>query len=117
MSHDGWNFVAEEVRRHETESSVVMNCAACNDGKRTWLAAGQESHCQLYNVTSRVVTLENGEVLKGISAVTKENLRQRKRSESLENENTEAKDDNGNIKHKKLQLILKPSTSIQTDFR
>lgn len=32
-----------------------MNCASFNDGKRTYLVAGQESHCQLYNVRPKVI--------------------------------------------------------------
>ncbi|CAD6228041.1 GSCOCG00006323001-RA-CDS [Cotesia congregata] len=104
LSHDGSNFIAEEVTRHETGPSVVMNCASFNNSKKTWLVAGQESHCQLYNNDN--------------------SLRQRKLNEkkgnSSSNSNTEKveniRDSNSNIKHKKLQLILKPSTSIQTDF-
>lgn len=128
MSHDGWNFIAEEVTRHETGPSVVMNCAAFNDGKKTWLVAGQESHCQLYNVIPRVVAVENGEVEAGINSNTKDNensLRQRKLNEKKQDTTTKLGDEkfenirnnNSNAKHKKLQLILKPSTSIQTDFR
>ncbi|CAG5096376.1 Similar to PREB: Prolactin regulatory element-binding protein (Homo sapiens) [Cotesia congregata] len=127
LSHDGSNFIAEEVTRHETGPSVVMNCASFNNSKKTWLVAGQESHCQLYNVVPRVVAVENGEVVAGANSNFKENdnsLRQRKLNEkkgnSSSNSNTEKveniRDSNSNIKHKKLQLILKPSTSIQTDF-
>ncbi|XP_015127284.1 prolactin regulatory element-binding protein [Diachasma alloeum] len=122
LSHDGWGFTAEEVTRHETGPSVVMNCACSSGEKKTYLVAGQESHCQLYDVTSRVVTLENGEILKGTSASTinRENLRQRRKSERSDEINgervEEIKDSNANVTHKKLQLVLKPSTSIQTDF-
>ena len=122
MSHDGVQFIAEEVTRHETGPSVVMNCATYNDGKKTWIVAGQESHCQLYNVHSRVVTLENGEIPKK-SGISPEGLRQRKKSEKSE-ENIgnnaerveEIKDSNFNFKSKKLQLIVKSMDSIQTDF-
>ncbi|XP_057329601.1 prolactin regulatory element-binding protein [Microplitis mediator] len=127
LSHDGWNFIAEEVTRHETGPSVVMNCAAFNDGKKTLLVAGQESHCQLYNVIPRVVAVENGEVVAGINHNSKDNensLRQRKLNEKKQDTKTKLgdekveniQDNNYNVKHKKLQLILKPSTSIQTDF-
>lgn len=123
LSHDGWNFVAEEVTRHETGPKVVMNCSAYNNGKSTWLAAGQESHCQLYDVTSRVVTLENGEILKGTSAstISKENLRQRRKSEkNIDTSNSPVEkledDKKNNNKYKRLQLILKPLINIQTDF-
>ncbi|XP_034941483.1 prolactin regulatory element-binding protein [Chelonus insularis] len=126
LSHDGWSFVAEEVTRHETGPSVVMNCAAFNDGKRTWLVAGQESHCQLYNVIPRVLTLENGEIQsktdKSTDEDTQSNVRQRKLNEkNVTPENTKEKvqtirEDNSHVIRKKLQLLLKPSTSIQTDF-
>lgn len=116
VSHNGYNFIAEEVTRHETGPNVVMNCATYNDGKKNWLAAGQESHCQLYNVKSRVVTLENGT---NINTTTKENLRQRKKHNNNNNDdsNNLLKDKiNTNINNKRLQLILEPSTSIKTDF-
>ncbi|XP_035904971.1 prolactin regulatory element-binding protein [Anopheles stephensi] len=50
--HDGEKYVADEVIRHETGPSVVMNCAVKNDEKRTLLMAGQESHCQMYLVNT-----------------------------------------------------------------
>lgn len=46
--------MAEEVVRHETGPSVVMNSATFNNGKHTYLVAGQESHCQLYHVRMSV---------------------------------------------------------------
>jgi prolactin regulatory element-binding protein len=55
LSHDGEKFVAEEVVRHETGSSVVMNCASHSNGHRTFLVAGQESHCQLYHVNMEIL--------------------------------------------------------------
>lgn len=126
LSHNGAHFVAEEVTRHETGPSVVMNCASHNNGKKTWIVAGQESHCQLYNVNSKVVTSENGELIKGpaapVTVVNKDGLRHRKNSEKVEEvqsqkERTEEiKDDNSNVKSKKLQLILKPADSVQTAF-
>lgn len=121
LSHNGTQFVAEEVTRHETGPSVVMNCTAHNDGKRTWITAGQESHCQLYNVNTKVVTMENGEVVKETDSA-KQGLRHRKSTEKAEESNAsrerieDIKDDNSNIKTKKLQLIVKPSDSVQTDF-
>lgn len=102
---------------------MVMNCASHNNGKKTWIVAGQESHCQLYNVNSKVVTLENGELIKGPAAGTsKDGLRHRRNSERVEeiqsqNERLEEiKDDNFNIRNKKLQLVLKPADSVQTAF-
>jgi len=52
--------VAEEVVRHETGPKVVMNCASYNDGKHTLLVAGQESHCQLYHVQTKVINAASG---------------------------------------------------------
>lgn len=123
LSHNGTHFVAEEVTRHETGPSVVMNCASYNNSKKTWIVAGQESHCQLYNVNPKVVTLENGELIKGPAATaSKDGLRHRRNSEKVEEVQSskerieEIKDDNSNVKNKKLQLILKPADSIQTAF-
>ncbi|XP_076764492.1 guanine nucleotide-exchange factor SEC12 [Xylocopa sonorina] len=122
LSHNGYQFIAEEVNRHETGPSVVMNCTTYNNAKRIWIAAGQESHCQLYSVSSKVVTVKNGEAMKGSSSNAKEGLRQRKsvdkEEESVvpEERIEEIKDDNSNIKSKKLQLIIKPADSVQTDF-
>lgn len=122
LSHNGSQFIAEEVTRHETGPSVVMNCTTYNDEKRIWIAAGQESHCQLYNVTSKVVTAKNGDVIKGPSPNVKEGLRHRKSVDKEEDSGVteerieEIKDDNSNIKSKKLQLIVKPADSVQTDF-
>ncbi|XP_034175808.1 guanine nucleotide-exchange factor SEC12 [Osmia lignaria lignaria] len=131
LSHNGYQFIAEEVTRHETGPSVVMNCTTYNDGKRTWIAAGQESHCQLYNVNSKVVTIKNEEIIKedndndgndNGNLKGKKRLRHRKRSgEVVENiiskeRIEEIKDDNSNIRSKKLQLIVKPADSVQTDF-
>lgn len=123
MSHNGSQFIAEEVTRHETGPSVVMNCTTYNNEKKIWIAAGQESHCQLYNVSSKVVTVKNGEVIKPASDNTKENIRQRKNMDKGEENYVpeerieEIKDDNSNIKSKRLQLIVKPLDSVQTDFR
>lgn len=56
LYHNGNTFVAEEVMRHETGPTVVMNCAIRPDERRTLLVAGQESHCQLYMINSKVVS-------------------------------------------------------------
>lgn len=69
--------------RHETGPSVVMNCAIRNDTRRSFIVAGQESHCQLYLVNMKI-TQENDN---GISTtkignkekeIQDETLRQRK---------------------------------------
>ncbi|XP_035738102.1 prolactin regulatory element-binding protein-like [Vespa mandarinia] len=122
LLHDGVQFLAEEVTRHETGPTVVMNCATYNNEKRSWILAGQENHCQLYNVNTKVINVENGEVIKKAGNITKDNVRNRKINEKIEEEWTtkgkiqEIKDDNYNIKCKKLQLIIKPIDSVQTDF-
>lgn len=93
-----------------------MNCASHRSGNKTWIVAGQESHCQLYN--SKLIT-ENGELIKG--PVT-HNLRHRKNNEKVEESQSqqerieEIKDNNFNVKSKKLQLVLEPADSIQTTF-
>lgn len=123
MSHNGVHFIAEEVTRHETGPSVVMNCASHRSDNKTWIVAGQESHCQLYNVKSKFITLENGELINGSTASThKDDLRHRKNNEKVEESQTqkekieEIKDNNCNVKSKKLQLILEPASSVQTTF-
>lgn len=50
--------------RHETGQSVVMNCASHSDGNRTFLVAGQESHCQLYHVSMEVIDIDSEDVIK-----------------------------------------------------
>ncbi|XP_011504856.1 PREDICTED: prolactin regulatory element-binding protein [Ceratosolen solmsi marchali] len=121
LSHDGTQFNAEEVTRYETGPNVVMNSATHNDGKRMWLVAGQESHCQLYNIQAKVVVTENGEIPKKSSFSNKEELRQRRKNEMKEETNTKKEsiediNEESKAKHKKLQLIIKPSDSVQTDF-
>jgi prolactin regulatory element-binding protein len=64
LSHDGERFVAEEVVRHETGSSVVMNCASNSNGHRTFLVAGQESHCQIYHVSMEILDPDNEDIMK-----------------------------------------------------
>uniref|UniRef100_A0A182JN74 Uncharacterized protein n=1 Tax=Anopheles atroparvus TaxID=41427 RepID=A0A182JN74_ANOAO len=59
IHHDGDKYVADEVIRHETGPTVVMNCAVKNDEKRTLLMAGQESHCQMYLVNTVIDSGEN----------------------------------------------------------
>ncbi|XP_043502466.1 prolactin regulatory element-binding protein isoform X1 [Polistes fuscatus] len=123
LLHDGVQFIAEEVTRHETGPIVVMNCATYNNAKRSWILAGQENHCQLYNVNTKIVNLENGEIIKKVTNVTKDSVRNRKANEKMEEERKstkgkieEIKDDNSNIKNKRLQLVIKPVDSVQTDF-
>ncbi|KAM0733753.1 Guanine nucleotide-exchange factor SEC12 [Formica fusca] len=121
LSHNGTHCIAEEVTRHETGPSVVMNCASHMSDNKTWIVAGQESHCQLYNVKSKLITLENGELIKA-PTVHKDDLRHRRNSEKVEESQSqrekieEIKDNNSNVESKKSQLILEPAGSIQTTF-
>lgn len=46
--------------RHETGANVVMNFAVRNGGRRGYLCAGQEAHCQMYYVQPRVQSEEDG---------------------------------------------------------
>lgn len=52
--------------RHETGDNVVMNCAVRSDKNRSYLVAGQESHCQVYHVNPRIehqdATAEKGHI-------------------------------------------------------
>lgn len=75
ITYDGKRYVAKEVVRHETGPKVVMNCAAYSNNKYTYLAAGQEGHCQLYKVLITVEkegTAGSDEVNKGIQLFTSE---------------------------------------------
>lgn len=84
-----------------------MNCATFSDSKHSYLVAGQEGHCQLYNVKSLVVTESNED-----KKENKENLRRRKSGGEVKNG---LKVDN-NKNNKNLTFVIKPSDSIQTDF-
>ncbi|XP_017786401.1 PREDICTED: prolactin regulatory element-binding protein [Nicrophorus vespilloides] len=105
LSHDGEKFIVEEVIRHETGSSVVMNCAAFSDRKHSYIVAGQESHCQLYNVKKELVvnSTENIEN-EGTNGV-------RHRRNSYKKESTSK-----NNNYKRLTFLIKSGDSVQTDF-
>lgn len=114
--------MAEEVIRHETGSSVVMNCAIQNDGNRCFVAVGQESHCQLYHVNMKVVC--DGDLSKPDLSrrLTEENVQQLKKRKS---EKTSGAEDIGRSNNsgknvgseeKFLHFSVKPGDSIQTDF-
>lgn len=107
--------MAEEVLRHETGPTVVMNCAIRPDERRTLLVAGQENHCQMYLVNARVVsedgTMNNGEK----DNKENEGVRHRKRDEKSSGVqkilNGEAISAN-----KRVIFDVKAGDSIQTDF-
>lgn len=105
MSHDGSRFIAEEVTRHETGPTVVMNCAAYSDSKHSFLVAGQESHCQLYHVDSVLV---RDEEIENVGHEHNGELKQRRKSVAKTDSNRNSK---------KLKFVIKPSDSVQTDFQ
>lgn len=116
--------MAEEVLRHETGSNVVMNCAVRSDRKHSFLVAGQESHCQLYNVLSQVVAEEDGDQpqrQEKNNSRRNSNLRNRKTNthsgvEDL-SESATTKQSNGSAGgQRRLVFDIKPSDSVQTDF-
>ncbi|CAD7085816.1 unnamed protein product [Hermetia illucens] len=127
--HNGSRFVAEEVIRHETGPSVVMNFAVKNDGRRSFIVAGQEAHCQLYYVNPRVVSMTDGEEA-GEKKTTGRTVRLsengiRRRHNSVNNPsgveevkaNGVAGDHNDvNANLKRIEFDIKPGDSIQTDF-
>ncbi|CAH1991477.1 unnamed protein product [Acanthoscelides obtectus] len=82
-----------------------MNCSTFTDNKHTYLVAGQESHCQLYNVNS-ILVKEQNVIENGIHP----DLKQRK------NKVKEKTDANKNLQ-KKLKFVITPSDSVQTDFQ
>ncbi|XP_037976870.2 prolactin regulatory element-binding protein [Plutella xylostella] len=113
LSHNGNRFVAEEVMRHETGANVVMNCAVSALQTRTYLAAGQESHCQLYRVNIRMV--DTAEMRRGSFKAENGLIRRRRRTVS-ENDNISKTDRNSNSTEKRISFEIRPSDSIQTDF-
>ncbi|CAH0556828.1 unnamed protein product [Brassicogethes aeneus] len=106
IAHDGKKFIAEEVTRHETGPSVVMNCSSYSNSKHSYLVAGQESHCQLYSVDSVLVRDEDNVENVGENHTE---VRQRKAKPK------EQTDNNRNVK-KRLKFNIKPMDSVQTDF-
>lgn len=101
--------------RRETGANVVMNCAVTSDERRSYVVAGQESHCQMYLVNLKVVDEE--EIAKS-KPTTEDILRRRKSStkssgvESIRSKSTS--DMNANTK--RIEFDIQPGDSIQTDF-
>lgn len=118
LSHDSERFVAEEIIRHETGPSVVMNCSAVNLNRHLYLVAGQETHCQLYNVNFKIVNAS--ELRRG--SVKAENinnyLRKRRNTLSKDKEEDSSKKDtnSNNYSEKRINFEIRPADSIQTDF-
>ncbi|KAL1513313.1 hypothetical protein ABEB36_002735 [Hypothenemus hampei] len=111
LSHDGKKFYVEEVTRHETGPNVVMNCVVSSspNGRHTYLAAGQESHCQLYSVNSYFISSQKNGITETVE--DKSELWRRKSV-------TKVTSDNNNKENvtKRLKFELKPVDSVQTDF-
>lgn len=123
--NNGCRFVAEEVLRHETGSNVVMNCAVRSDKKHSFLVAGQESHCQLYNVISKVETSHGDDYSNGDAAVAAaptprrdSNLRNRKSHSGVQDIPVKKQQQQQSSTNHRRRLLfdIKPSDSVQTDF-
>lgn len=122
--HDGEKYVADEVIRHETGPTVVMNCATKNDEKRTLLVAGQESHCQMYLVNP-IISSPDGEYIGG-KTETLDGLRKRKNVSYQPQANGQVKSEGpaqadgkkgGEERVRKvIRFEIKTSDSVQTDF-
>ncbi|BES88739.1 prolactin regulatory [Nesidiocoris tenuis] len=113
ITYDGKRYVAKEVVRHETGPKVVMNCAAYSNNKYTYLAAGQEGHCQLYKVLITVEkegTAGSDEVNKGSNGLADSSgLRNRKPESKQSNDSKE-----GLAKVLKFEFVA--ADSILTDY-
>ncbi|XP_035777601.1 prolactin regulatory element-binding protein-like [Anopheles albimanus] len=126
--HDGEKYVADEVLRHETGPTVVMNCAVKTDEKRTLLMAGQESHCQMYLVNT---SIDYGDQTGSSPATGKpdlsaEGLRKR-RSISQQRSNQQSTEEGEKagkkvsteetgVPRKQIRFDIKTADSVQTDF-
>ncbi|XP_055637882.1 prolactin regulatory element-binding protein [Toxorhynchites rutilus septentrionalis] len=121
--HNGEKYVADEVIRHETGPTVVMNCAIKNDEKRTLLVAGQESHCQMYFVNP-IISSTDGEVCGGRTE-TIDGVRKRKnisyQPQANGQINQQATEKKNNVEQKEhirqqIHFEIKTGDSVQTDF-
>lgn len=120
--------MAEEVLRHETGSNVVMNCAVRSDKKHSFLVAGQESHCQLYNVISRVVKEGDGDVITSNDKSNRKDSSHLRNRKSPPQQTTHSGVEDLPLKKgrkgsatataaaRRLLFDIKPSDSVQTDF-
>ncbi|OWR45868.1 prolactin regulatory element-binding protein [Danaus plexippus] len=108
LSYNGTKFVAEEVMRYETGPNVVMTCSVQNVEDRIYLAAGQESHCQLYKVNVRMV--DPAEMRRG--SFRAENGLVRRRRTVSENDNISK----NSGPEKRMSFEIRPCDSVQTDF-
>lgn len=99
-----------------------MNCSAVSLKRNMYLVAGQESHCQLYNVNLKLVNAS--ELRRGSVKAESTNNFLRKRRNTLSKERDEEtsssskeKDSNSNhFSEKRINFEIRASDSIQTDF-
>ena len=84
-----------------------MNCSTHCDNKHSYLVVGQESHLQLYNVGSVLVTEEDE--IETIGHNHANEVKQRKAKNKQKTDN--------NRNSKRLKFVIKPSDSVQTDFQ
>lgn len=96
-----------------------MNCAVSHDGCRSYLVAGQESHCQLYFVQMKITdqddTTNSSSSRQRNGSIDGGNLRNRRNSvrpSGLEKIPTNPNDDN----MRQIRFDIKSGDSIQTDF-
>ncbi|KAH8281224.1 hypothetical protein KR044_012181 [Drosophila immigrans] len=129
LYHNGSHFCAEEVLRHETGANVVMNFAVRNSGRRAYLCAGQEAHCQMYFVQPHLeVTSDGNKKPTQVDRPHENGVRHRAAGqhsgvEALSN----GQGANGNNRHpttapdilkqfQRLQFDIQAADVIQTDF-
>ncbi|ALC38182.1 CG9175 [Drosophila busckii] len=127
LYHNGSHFCAEEVLRHETGANVVMNFAVRNGGRRAYLCAGQEAHCQMYFVQPRIEcedeALAEGKKPAPVERPHENGVRQRGSGaahsgvESLPNGHNNAPTAADVLKQfRRLQFDIQAADVVQTDF-
>lgn len=102
LHHNGEHYVAEIIQRHETQ--VVMNAALKTIDKRSLLVVGQESHSQMFVITTKMGQLPIGR--RGSSS----DVRQR---------NPDGRQIDAGVGANPMKRIffeIKTADSIQTDF-
>lgn len=104
--------MAEEVVRHETGPNVVMNCAAYSNNHHMYLVSGQESHSQLYHIKTHIVDEDEKE---NVNNHTGNNVKHRKNASGATA--NEKQNHSNKSSSRRLTFEIKPSDSIQTDFR
>lgn len=98
--------------RYETGPNVVMTCSVQNAQNRIFLAAGQESHCQLYKVNVKMV--DAAEMRRG--SFRAENGLVRRRRTISENDNISKMESHNHSTDKRMSFEIRPFESVQTDF-